>query len=295
MDDRLMKKVQDVPILSKRPMDGHKGTFGKVLIVGGSVGFSGAAALMGRAALRSGSGLVRVAVPASIQPVVAAIEPCYTTIALRDDANGQMAPDAGVVLWRMLTDNDVVAFGPGAGMGAGVKETLLSLVAVEGLKLVIDADGLNVLSQCGGPGGWLNHKKADAVLTPHPGEMKRLWKSVFREPMPEDRTDCATKFAETTGTVVVLKGAGTVVTDGERVFVNDTGNPGMATAGSGDVLTGVIAALIGQRLSTFDAAVLGVHVHGVAGDAAAKSVGQVGMIATDIIDHLGHAFIQVSE
>jgi NAD(P)H-hydrate epimerase len=290
-----MNKITELPKLEKRPTDGHKGTFGKVLVIGGSVGFSGAPALTGKAALRSGAGLVRVAVPKSVQPVVAAISPCYTTIALAEDANGQMAPEAAIVLARMLVENDVAAFGPGAGTGAGVKDVLLSLLGAEGAKLVIDADGLNVLSQCGGVGGWLDKKKADVVLTPHPGEMGRLWKSVFREPMPEDREQCAAKFAEKTGTVVVLKGAGTVVTDGQRVFVNDTGNPGMATAGSGDVLTGVITALAGQGLDLFDAAVLGVHVHGVAGDAAAKTHGQVSMIATDIIEHLGHAFIQVSE
>jgi NAD(P)H-hydrate epimerase len=144
-------------------------------------------------------------------------------------------------------------------------------------------------------GGWPEKKKADVVLTPHPGEMRRLWSSVFRELLPEDREQCALRFAQKCGCVVVLKGAGTVVTDGERVYVNITGNPGMATAGSGDVLTGVIAALIGQGLSLCDAAVLGVHVHGLAGDAAAKIKGQVSMIAADIIEHLGHAFIQVSE
>ena len=289
-----MQKITEIPKLQKRPVDGHKGTFGKVMIVGGSVGFSGAPALAGKAALRSGAGLVREAVPESIQPIVAMLEPCYTTIGL-SEKNGQLSAKAVTELTAHLPDNDVTAFGPGVGIGSGVKEVLLSLLGVEGLKLVIDADGLNVLSQCAGPGGWLEKKKADVVLTPHPGEMGRLWKSVFRDPMPEDREACAIKFAEKTGTVVVLKGAGTVVTDGQRVFVNDTGNPGMATAGSGDVLTGVIAALIGQGLFTFDAAVLGVHVHGVAGDAAAKIVGQVGMIATDIIEHLGHAFIQVSE
>ena len=289
-----MKNVKDIPKLTIRPVDGHKGTFGKVLIVGGSVGFSGAPALAGKAALRSGAGLVRVAVPKSVQSIVATLEPCYTTIGL-SESNGQLFAKAATELAKHLPDNDVVAFGPGIGTGAGVKEVLLALLAVEDLKLVIDADGLNVLSQCGGTGGWLEKKKADVVLTPHPGEMKRLWKSVFRAPIPEDRQQCAIEFAEKTGSVVVLKGAGTVVTDGEKVFVNDTGNPGMATAGSGDVLTGVIAALIGQGLSAFDAAVLGVHVHGLAGDAAAKIRGQVGMIATDIIEHLGHAFIQVSE
>ncbi len=289
-----MQRITDIPKLSKRPVDGHKGTFGKALIVGGSVGFSGAPALAGRAALRSGAGLVRVAVPRSVQSIVATLEPCSTTIGLSDD-NGQLASKAVTELAKQLPDNDVVAFGPGVGTGAGVRDVLLSLLAVEGLKLMIDADGLNVLSQCGGPGGWLEKKKADLVLTPHPGEMKRLWQSVFRDPMPEDRQECAAMFADKTDTIVVLKGAGTVVVDGERFYVNTTGNPGMATAGSGDVLTGIIAALAGQGLTLFDAAAMGVYVHGLAGDAAAKAVGQVSLIATDIIDHLGHAFIQVAE
>ncbi len=289
-----MKKIIDIPTLVKRPVDGHKGAFGKVLIVGGSVGFSGAPALAGRAALRSGSGLVRVAVPESIQLVVAGLEPCYTTIGLSDD-NGQLASKAVTELAKHLPENDVVAFGPGIGTGAGVKDVLLSLLSIEGLKLVIDADGLNVLSQCGGPGGWLKKKKADVVLTPHPGEMVRLWKSVFREPMPEDCEECARRFAEKTDCVVLLKGAKTVVTDGQQIYVNTTGNPGMATAGSGDVLTGIIAALAGQGLSLFDASVLGVYSHGFAGDVASVVHGQVGMMATDIIENLHTAFAQVME
>ena len=289
-----MKKITELPKLSKRPVDGHKGTFGKVLIVGGSVGFSGAPALAGIAALRSGAGLVRVAVPESIQPVVAGLDPCYTTLALSDD-NGQLSSNAVTELAKHLPDNDVVAFGPGAGTGPGVKDVLLSLLEVEGLKLVIDADGLNVLSACGGPGGWLEKKKAEVVLTPHPGEMKRLWKSIFREPMPEDRRESASLFAAKTKSVVVLKGAGTVVTDGEQVYVNTSGNPGMATAGSGDCLTGMIAALAGQELSLFDAAVLGVYVHGLAGNIAAAIHGQVSVIATDITDNLSAAFGEVVE
>ncbi len=290
-----MQPITELPKLQKRAVDGHKGTFGKVLIVGGSAGFSGAAALAGMAALRSGAGLVRVAVPASVLPVVAGLSPCYTTLALPENTQGQMTSNAAIVLGPLLADYDVAAFGPGAGTAKGVRDTLLSLLAVEGLKLVIDADGLNVLAQCGGPGGWVDKKKADVVLTPHPGEMKRLWKSVFREPMPEDRQQCAAQFAVKTGTMVVLKGAGTVVTDGEQVYVNTSGNPGMATAGSGDVLTGVIAALAGQGLSLFDAAVLGVFVHGLAGNIAAAVHGQVSLIAADIIDNLGGAFGQVVE
>ncbi|MHC5162282.1 MAG: NAD(P)H-hydrate dehydratase [Planctomycetota bacterium] len=289
-----MQKITELPKLEKRPVDGHKGTFGKVLIVGGSAGFSGAAALAGKAALRSGAGLVRVAVPQSVQPVVASFDPCYTMIGLSDD-NGQLSSKAVTELAGHLPDNDVVAFGPGVGTGAGVKDVLLSLIAVEGLKLIIDADGLNVLSQCGGAGGWLEKKKADVVLTPHPGEMARLWKSVFREPMPEDRQECAAKFAKRTNTIVVLKGAGTIVTDDEQVYVNTTGNPGMATAGSGDVLTGIITALAGQGLPLFDAAVLGVFVHGLAGNIAAAVHGQISLIATDIIENLSGAFGQVVE
>ncbi len=289
-----MKNIIELPQLPKRPKDGHKGTFGKVLIVGGSVGFSGAPALAGMAALRSGSGLVKVAVPVSIQPVVASIHPCYTTLGLLEE-KGQLAAKAVVELKPQLADHDVIAFGPGAGTGSGVRDVLLSLLAVEGLKLVVDADGLNVLAKSGGVGGWVDKKKANVVLTPHPGEMKRLWKSVFREPMPEDRQKCAGRFAEKTGTIVVLKGAGTVVTDGQQVYVNTSGNPGMATAGSGDVLTGVIAALIGQGLSLFDAAVLGAYVHGLAGNIAAAVHGQVSLMATDILDNLSAAFGQVVE
>lgn len=286
--------VTDLPVLAERSKDGHKGTYGKVLVVGGSVGFSGAPALAARAALRSGAGLVRAAVPASIQPVVASLDACYTTTGLSEQ-QGQLADEAIAEMSGLVAENDVIAFGPGAGTGAGVRNVVLSLLAIENAKLLIDADGLNVLAAHGGVGGWVNKKKAKVVLTPHPGEMKRLWKSVFREPMPEDRQECAVRLAEKTGCIVVLKGAGTVVTDGRRVYINTSGNPGMATAGSGDVLTGVIAALIGQNLSLFDAAVLGVYVHGLAGNIAAAIHGQVSLIATDILDNLSGAFGQVVE
>lgn len=289
-----MQNITELPKLEKRPSDGHKGTFGKVLIIGGSLGFSGAPALAGKAALRSGAGLVRVAVPESVQPIVATLDPCYMTIGL-SDGKGQLSSKAVAELTKHLPDNDVVAFGPGVGTGWGVKDVLLSLLSIKELKLVIDADGLNVLSQCGGSGGWLEKKKADVVLTPHPGEMARLWKSIFREPMPENRQECAGKFAEKTDTIVVLKGAGTVVTDGEKFYTNTSGNPGMATAGSGDLLTGVIAALSGQGLSLFDASVLGVFVHGLAGNIAAAVHGQISLVATDIIDNLSAAFGQVVE
>jgi NAD(P)H-hydrate epimerase len=285
-----MQRITELPKMRVRPVDGHKGTFGKVLVVGGSIGFSGAPALAGRASLRGGAGLVRVAVPKGIQPIIAAIDPCYTTVGLPEDKNGQMdAAAAGVVL-KLSEENDVIAFGPGAGTGQGVFEVLVTLLGQSGLKLVIDADGLNVLAANGGAGGWTMRKQAQIVLTPHPGEMQRLWKSLFREPMPTDREKCAAVMAQKTSCIVVLKGASTVVTDGEKIYVNTTGNPGMATGGSGDVLTGLMAALIGQQLPLFEAAVLGVYVHGLAGDLAADHIGQIAMIATDIIEKLPDAF-----
>lgn len=285
-----MQKITNVPKLPVRPVDGHKGTFGKVLVVGGSPGFSGAPALSAKAALRSGAGLVRVAVPCSIQPVVAALDPCYTTIALPENEQGQCSETAIPQVLKQTAENDVVAFGPGAGTGRGVGQVILALLAVKNLPLVIDADGLNVLATLKGPGNWLRNKKASIVLTPHSGEMKRLWTSLFRDPLPSDRIEQAARLAQKAECVVVLKGAGTVVTDSKHVYINTTGNSGMATAGSGDVLTGIISALCGQKIPPFDAAVLGVYLHGLAGDAAAGDVGQISLISTDIIDHLKNAF-----
>ncbi len=285
-----MQKIIDIPKLQPRPADGHKGTFGKICIVGGSIGFSGAPVLAGRAALRSGAGLVRVAVPQSILAIAAGLEPCYTTIPLADDSDGRISAEAAAILIEQTKDNDVFAFGMGAGVCAGVQETLSQLLKVPSLRLVIDADGLNTLCRFSGKGGWIDQKKADVVLTPHPGEAKRLWDAVFRKPMPEDRIKQAMQLVQHTGCIVVLKGAGTVVSDGQKTYINTTGNPGMATAGCGDVLTGIIAALAGQGLSLFDASVLGVYVHGLAGDVAAKTKGQISLIATDIIEALPQAF-----
>ncbi len=285
-----MQQISEIPKLAARAVDAHKGSFGKVCIVGGSVGFSGAAAIAGRSALRSGAGLVRVATPKSVLPIIAAIEPCYTTIPLPADAAGRMSPKAVNVVLDQIEDNDVMAFGPGAGVGSGVKDALNALIEQKGLRLVVDADGLNCLARAG---DWAGRRAASMVLTPHPGEMKRLWAGLFREPLPASREEQAGALAERSNSVVVLKGAGTVVADGGRVYVNTTGNAGMATAGSGDVLTGVIAALIAQGLGDFDAAVLGVYVHGLAGDIAAKKIGQVSLMATDITDNLGEAFISI--
>jgi NAD(P)H-hydrate epimerase len=283
-----MKIVNDIPKLKPRKPDAHKGDFGKVCIIGGCIGMSGAPALAGRAALRAGAGLVRVAVPESILPIVASIEPSYTTIPLPEDSSGKISAKAINTILEAVSENDCLAFGPGIGTSGALRSILETLIEQKHLRLLIDADGLNNLSAIK---DWPAKLKANLVLTPHPGEMKKLWAGLFREQLPPDRQDQAGKLANRTKTIVALKGAGTVVTDGQKVYINKTGNPGMATAGSGDCLTGVIIALIGQGLSNLDAAVLGVHIHGLAGDIAAEKYGQISLIATDIIDSLPAAFL----
>jgi len=188
-----------------------------------------------------------------------------------------------------VNENDALAFGPGIGVSGELKTILETLLEQENLRLIIDADGLNNLA---GIKNWPGKLKAEVILTPHPGEMKRLWQGLFREELPSERQQQAMQLAQQTKATVALKGAGTVVSDGEKVYINKTGNPGMATAGSGDVLTGVITALMGQGLCNFNATVLGVYIHGLAGDIAAEKVGQISLIATDIIQALSDAFIK---
>jgi len=284
-----MQIIEQIPKLKPRAVDAHKGDFGKVCIIAGSIGMSGAAALAGRAALRAGAGLVRVATPKSVLPIVASIEPSFTTIALPEDSAGRISAKAINTILNATSENDAVAFGPGIGVSGALHSLLGTLLEQENLRLLIDADGLNNLA---GIKDWPDKLKAKLILTPHPGEMKRLWQGLFREELPSERRQQAIQLAHQTKTTVALKGAGTVVSSGEKVYINKTGNPGMATAGSGDVLTGVITALMGQGLSNFDATVLGVYIHGLAGDIAAEKKGQVSLIATDIIEALGNAFMK---
>jgi ADP-dependent NAD(P)H-hydrate dehydratase len=282
-----MEIITAVPQLAPRPIEGHKGTFGRVLILAGSVGMTGAAALSGRAALRAGAGLVRVATSRSALPIVAAIEPCYTTLPLPEDDDGRASAKALHAILNAVQDNDVVAVGPGLGQSDGLRSIVETLVQQQDLQLLIDGDGLNNLSRIP---GWPTKCRAQVILTPHPGEMKRLWSGLFRDGMPRDRQETTIRVAQATRAVVALKGAGTVVTDGRHVYVNTTGNPGMATAGSGDVLTGLTAALVGQGMGRLDATILGVYLHGMAGDIASNRLGQISLMATDILDALPEAF-----
>ncbi len=285
-----MQAIQTIPKLKPRVKDAHKGDFGRVCIVAGSFGMSGAAAMSGRAALRAGAGLVRVATPKSVLPIVASIEPSFTTVSLPEDSSGRIAAGAVNTILNLIPDNDCFAFGPGVGVTQGIRSVLQKLLRQKELRLIIDADGLNNLTKIT---GWPGQTRASVILTPHPGELKRLWTGLIRKPLPAKRSEQAIELSNKTKATVVLKGAGTVVTDGKKVYVNKTGNPGMATAGTGDVLTGIIAGLMGQGLSNFDAAVLGVYVHGLAGDIAVKKTGQISLIATDVIDSLPEAFKKI--
>ena len=261
-----LERILDVPRLPARRAESHKGDYGRVLVVAGSRGFSGAAVLCGRAALRGGAGLVTVACPRDVQDVVAAGNPCYMTAALPDRAAD-------------LPGADVVAAGPGLGHAPNVAGLVRELVAGFAGPLVLDADALAAVA----PGALA--RPVPAVLTPHPGEFARLVGRPVAE-VQADREAMAVAYARAWGVVLLLKGSGTVVTDGVRVFVNETGNPGMATGGSGDVLTGLIAALLGQRLPPFEAAALGAWAHGRAGDLAAEQFGEVSLTAADLLDFL---------
>ncbi len=288
-----MRFVSDLPAAPVRPSDGHKGTFGRVLIVGGSRGMSGAAALAGLGALRGGAGLVSVAVPSEILPIVAAIELSYLTIPLATDAeHGGISATGLIGLRQACLDKTAVALGPGLGVSRDALSIVTELYAEVTQPMVVDADALNVLasknSGCFGAAGVLT-AAGPRILTPHPGEFARLTGREI-ESIQSRRAELAAEFAATHNVIVVLKGPKTVVTDGDRVALNVTGNSGMATGGSGDVLTGLIAALLAQGMPPFDAACLGTHLHGLAGDIAAAELSQPALIASDLPRYLGHAW-----
>jgi ADP-dependent NAD(P)H-hydrate dehydratase len=271
-----------LPQLPPRPRDANKGNFGRVLVVAGSRGMSGAAVLCGSAALRGGAGLVRVAVPASIFPIVAAGNPCYMTAPLPEDEHGCLSPEGVDAVLSLLERSTVAVLGPGLVQTTGPRAIVNAVIERSPVPLVLDADALNVLA---GSTAQLHQLRVPAILTPHPGEFGRLL-GCDTAAVQADRAALATRFAAEHGVVVVLKGKGTIVTDGRHTYVNTTGNPGMATGGTGDVLAGLIGAFLAQGLSPFEAAQLGVHAHGKAGDVAAEVHGEVGLIATDLLDYL---------
>lgn len=277
-----MQTVTHLPPLPPRPLDGHKGTFGRVLVVGGSDTMIGAPVLAGTAALRTGSGLVQLAVPRANVVACLTITPELVGLALG-------ASSKPIELAEAADKADAVVVGPGLGQSPAAKARLTQLLKVDGKPTVVDADGLNLLARMK---GWPKFFKAKAVLTPHPGEMARLGALIGREGVPNDeagRIDIAMAAAKAFGQVVLLKGSRSVVTDGRRVYVNATGNSALSKAGTGDVLSGVIGSLLGQGMDGFDAACLGAHLHGWAGEIAGERLGLRSVLAREVADSLAAA------
>jgi NAD(P)H-hydrate epimerase len=271
----------DLPQLPDRPADAHKGTFGTVVVIGGSPQMIGAPALAASAALRSGTGLVRIMTREDVLPFCLTIEPSATGLAMpAGQALSDFARQFGS-LDQTIDDNAVLAIGPGIGVGEEQQE-LLRLLLRLGRRSVIDADGLNNLAHMDDPARAV---RGPVVLTPHPGEFRRLASpsGIDGDPTdPQQRQDLAARLAQRCHAVVVLKGAGTVISDGQRCHVNDTGNPSLATAGSGDVLTGLIAGLTAQGMELYEASVLGVHLHGLAADLWTDHYGPRGLVAREL-------------
>ena len=286
----LTEPVTGLPQLLPRAADGHKGSYGHGLLIGGSRGMSGAISLAAQGALRSGIGLATVAVPDGCLETVAQFCPLYMVVPLPTEG-GRIGEGAWETVQAWLGRADVFALGPGMGQSELLRKFVPKIFQELAAPLVLDADGLNNLA---GESGWSPlPSPAPRVLTPHPGEMQRL--SGVSSGDREGQKRAAVRLARGAGATLVLKGHRTWVTDGWRHYENDTGNPGMASGGSGDVLTGVITALIGQGLDAFSAAVLGVYLHGLAGDIAWENVGGVSVLATDLIDYLPRAYARYQD
>lgn len=261
-------------MLPERPSEGHKGCFGKLLLVCGSLGYTGAPALAAMGALRCGAGLVYLAVPACIYQIEAAKLTEPIVFPLRDDGRGFSA-DAAAELYEHLDKADAVLIGPGLGTADGALHMVSEILGRFPGPVIVDADGINVLAAhkdriCGRTGV--------TILTPHEGEFSRMGGDLSL-----GRKRAAVAMAEALGAIIVLKGHRTVVTDGVQCYENHTGNPGMAVGGSGDVLAGMIAGLLGQGISPLEAAACAVYLHGAAGDACAAELGQYALLPSDML------------
>jgi len=281
------------PLVGPRPADSNKGTFGHVLIIGGSLGKSGAAAMAAMSALRVGAGLSTVGTARSILPTVAAFHPELMTEPLLETEAGTIALSASKQIEDLAKTRSVLAIGPGLSRNSETTELVRTLIRKIEAPIVLDADGLNAFE---GHGNELTGKNRTLVITPHPGEMARLAGCSIGD-VQRDRLNVARTFARDHDLIVVLKGHRTIVVkpDGEA-WVNTTGNPGMATGGAGDILTGMVAGLIGQHpQQIFEAVIAAVYLHGLAGDVAKQSMGEQCMVATDLIKALPVAFRRARE
>ncbi|MFH1128659.1 MAG: NAD(P)H-hydrate dehydratase [Candidatus Omnitrophota bacterium] len=281
--------------LLRRSLNAHKGDFGHIFILAGSTRFSGAALLCAEAAMRSGAGLVTLGIPRGLTQALIKIKPKEAMIfPLAATKEGTLSLTGYSKVKKFTEGVDVLVVGPGLTQNKSTQALVRQVISATDKPIVIDADGLNALVD---HLGMLNTKRSTLyakILTPHPGEMARLL-GISVKKVQGDRKGIAKKFARDYRVTVVLKGHNTVVTDYKNnLYINKTGNPGMASAGSGDVLTGMIAAFLGQGLEAFLAAKYATYLHGLAGDLAAKEKTQPGMIASDIIANIPAAIKKYS-
>jgi NAD(P)H-hydrate epimerase len=276
----LITDVMVRPFIRPRRPESHKGTYGHALVIGGSAGMTGAVMMSASAALRSGAGLVTAAVPESLLPVVETGLLEVMTIPLAETRQATISLEALPAIESLLGRVSVCAIGPGMSGYPEANAILRFVLERAGIPVLIDADGLNALQ---GDRDILRNRQVPVVLTPHPGEMARLLGKSIQE-IQANRMTIAREFAQEFGVILVLKGNKTLVaTPSGAIYVNITGNPGMATAGSGDVLCGLITGLIAQGIKPQDAAIVGVYLHGQAGDYASEARGQRGLIAGDLL------------
>ena len=264
-------------ILPDRAVDSHKGDFGKILLLCGSRGYTGAAYLAAQASLRSGAGLVFLGVPESIY-AIEAIKLNEAIVFPLPDVDGKLSEEAIPEILERLPAMDAVLLGPGLGRREGVFQVVKSVLEQAPCPVVLDADGINVMAA---HKDILRGRTGPTILTPHAGEFARLGGNVEM-----DRQKAAEDMAKDLGCVILLKGHRTVVTDGNATYINPTGNPGMAVGGSGDVLAGIITALLGQKIGPLEAAACGAWIHGAAGDRCAEELGQYGMLPSDMLNVL---------
>jgi len=290
----ISKKIERV--LLKRKPNTHKGDYGHLLVIAGSLGMTGAAYLTAQAGLLSGSGLVTLAIPKSFNTILSRRFVEVMTMPLAETAGQSLGLKAFSAIKKFIASRkpDVLAIGPGLSQNRQTQALVRKVVSGIDLPMVIDADGLNALARhlgiLKGAGRWTRDDgRGTKIITPHPGEMARLL-GISVANVQKNRKDIAKRFSRDYNVVVVLKGHRTVAAapDG-RVYINNTGNPGMASAGCGDVLTGMIAGFIGQGIEPFEAARLGVYLHGRAGDIAARKVGQASLKASDLLDNIHRA------
>jgi len=282
-----MKRENFKEYLPKRAKDSHKGDYGHVFVIAGSLGMTGAAYLCAQAAIRSGSGIVTLGIPEGLDFIMEVKltevikKPLYQTTEMTLSARAQDQ------ILEFSKSVDAIAIGPGLSQHPEVKRLIKEIIPELDKKTVIDADGLNALAD---EPGIIKKAKIPLVLTPHPGEMARIAKKSIDD-VQSNRNEIALEYAQKLNVVLVLKGHKTIVANPEgELYINTTANPGMASAGMGDVLTGMIASFLGQGLEPFKAAKLGVYLHGAAGDLAAKEKGQSALIAGDLLDKLPIVF-----